>query len=66
MKHRRFLARLALICIALLLCAVLILAFCDLPGAQSWLMAALFCLIVIPVVIYAFLMFTKKNEDQKP
>ncbi len=65
MKHRRILARLALICIALLLCSLLLIACFDIPNASGWLMAILFCLIVIPAVIYGLFMLIKRKEEQK-
>ncbi len=56
MELRRILAILALVIIAFLLVAVLYFAV---TGANQYLLACLFCLVVVPVVIYIFIWFTK-------
>ncbi len=69
MNARRILAIAALILIACLYAVTIICALIDSPFARSCLMASLFCTIVVPVVIYAFLMFTRQIQrrgDQLP
>jgi len=59
MDLKRICAILALILLALLLVAALYFAA---TGATQYLLACLFCLIVVPVVIYVFLWFTKLTK----
>ncbi len=59
MDLKRICAILALILLALLLVAALYFAV---TGATQYLLACLFCLIVVPVVIYVFLWFTKLTK----
>ncbi len=60
MAPRRILAILALILIACLYAATIVFALIDSPFARSCLMAALFCTIVVPAVIYGFLVITRQ------
>ena len=61
MELRRILAILALVIIAFLLVAVLYFAV---TGANQYLLACLFCLVVVPVVIYIFIWFTKLTNNK--
>ena len=61
MELRRKLAILALVIIAFLLVAVLYFAV---TGANQYLLACLFCLVVVPVVIYIFIWFTKLTNKK--
>ena len=61
MEIRRILAILALVIIAFLLVAVLYFAV---TGANQYLLACLFCLVVVPVVIYIFIWFTKLTNKK--
>ena len=61
MELRRILAILALVIIAFLLVAVLYFAV---TGANQYLLACLFCLVVVPVVIYIFIWFTRLTNKK--
>ena len=61
MELRRKLAILALVIIAFLLVAVLYFAV---TGANQYLLACLFCLVVVPVVVYIFIWFTKLTNKK--
>ena len=61
LELRRILAILALVIIAFLLVAVLYFAV---TGANQYLLACLFCLVVVPVVIYIFIWFTKLTNKK--
>ena len=61
MELRRILAILALVIIAFLLVAVLYFAV---TGATQYLLDCLFCLVVVPVVIYIFIWFTKLTNKK--
>lgn len=64
MTKKRIAAIGALILIGLLYLAALILAFIDSPFARSCLMAALFCTIVVPAVVYGYVVLLgRKRED---
>ena len=52
-KLRRVLAIIGLILIAALYIITIILAFSKNPNSKGWLMAAIFCTIAVPVLIYA-------------
>lgn len=67
MSKKRIGAILALGLIGILYGATIILAFLDSSFARSCLMAALFCTIVIPTVIYAYMVIVKvlKRWDKK-
>lgn len=58
---RRILAIIGLIIIAGLYAVTILCALIDSPLAKSCLMASLFCTIVVPAVIYGFLMITKQT-----
>ena len=60
MTPRRILAIVALVLIACLYAATIVFALIDSPFAKSCLMAALFCTIVAPAVIYGFLVITRQ------
>lgn len=68
MTRKRIAAIAALILMGLLYFASLILAFVDSPLARGCLMTALFCTIVVPAVIYGYLVFTehlkRRDEDE--
>ena len=66
MTKKRIVAIMALFAIGLLYLATLILAFLDSPLARNCLMAALFCTIVIPAMIYAYMMILKVTRHEKP
>lgn len=66
MTKKRIVAIMALFAIGLLYLATLILAFLDSPLARNCLMAALFCTIVIPAMIYAYMMILKVTRHGKP
>ncbi len=57
MNKKRIAAIIGLCLIAAMYMATIIFALLDSPFARSCLMASLFCTIVIPVVIYGYLMF---------
>ena len=57
---KRVLAILALIIIAILLILLLFFAFTG--AKKEYLLAVLFCLIVIPSVLYVFIWFTKLTK----
>lgn len=63
---RRILAVAALALIAGLYLVTVICALLDSPLAKSCLMAALFCTIVVPAVIYAFLIITRQMRGPRP
>ncbi len=64
---RRILATAALVLIACLYLVTIVCALIDSPLAKSCLMASLFCTIVVPAVIYAFLIITRQiNSHKKP
>ena len=66
MTPRRILAIIALVLIACLYAATIVFALIDSPFAKSCLMAALFCTIVVPAVIYGFLVITRQiSRDGK-
>ena len=60
MTPRRILAIVVLVLIACLYAATIVFALIDSPFAKSCLMAALFCTIVVPAVIYGFLVITRQ------
>lgn len=66
MTIKRIGAILALGLIGVLYAATIVLAFLDSPLARSCLMAALFCTIVVPAVIYGYMMILKilKRRDK--
>ena len=56
----RIMAIAALVLIGVLYLATLVLSFIDSPLARSFLMAALFCTIVVPAMLYGYLLFTER------
>lgn len=68
MKMKRILALGGVIIIAVLYAVALICAFIGSPAARDMLMAALFCTIVVPVVVYAHQLvyrLSKRDQDEK-
>ncbi len=61
MELKRIFAILALVIIAVLLVAALYFAI---SGATDYLLACLFCLVVVPVVIYIFIWFTNLTNKK--
>ena len=61
---QRGLAKAALALIAILYGITIVCALIDSPFAKSCLMASLFCTIVVPAVIYAFLIITRQMQDR--
>lgn len=61
MELKRIFAILALVIIAVLLVAALYFAV---SGATDYLLACLFCLVVVPVVIYIFIWFTNLTNKK--
>lgn len=66
MTKKRIAAIAALILIGGLYLASLIFAFLDSPFARSCLMAALFSTIVVPPVIYGYLVLMRRLGDSGP
>ncbi|MCI7262877.1 MAG: hypothetical protein SPF91_05145 [Clostridium sp.] len=71
MKQKRILALFAALLLVLLYAASIVFALIGSPFTQSLLMASLFCTIVIPAVLYGYLvviraMQHKNEEDTKP
>lgn len=66
MTRKRVLAIIALALIGVLYLVTLVLAFIDSPLARSFLMAALFCTIVLPAILYGYLVFSERfgNKGQ--
>ena len=52
-KVKRILAVIGLVLIALMYALTIIFALMKHPDSKSWLMAAIFCTIAVPVIIYA-------------
>lgn len=65
MNKKRIAAVIGLVLIGLLYVSVLILAFIDSSFARSCLMAALFGTIVIPAVIYGYMVFAGRRDERK-
>lgn len=67
MKMKRLLALIGVIIIAICYAVALVSAFIGSPNARNMLMAALFCTIVVPVVLYAYQLVYKlsKKKDDK-
>lgn len=63
MTKKRIAAIAALILIAALYLVSLVLAFIDSPFARSCLMAALFSTIVVPAVVYGYLVLMGHGKD---
>lgn len=57
MKNKRIAAKITLVLMGLFYLAILILALIDTPSAKNYLMAALFAAIVIPTVLYGYIIF---------
>lgn len=67
MTRKRVLAIIALVLIGVLYLVTLVLAFIDSPLARSFLMSALFCTIVLPAILYGYLVFSERfgNKGQE-
>ena len=65
MKHRRLLALGAAIFLLLLYASSILFALMGSPIAQSLLIASLFCTIVVPAVIYGYLVVIRATRKQK-
>ncbi len=69
MKKKRIAATIGLVLIGLFYLATLILAFIDTPLAKNCLMAALFATIVVPAVLYGYMIFNGASRgdcDDQP
>ena len=56
---RRILAWIGIALIALMYVLTIIFAIMDNPNAKNWLMAAIFCTVAVPVIIYAIQLAVK-------
>lgn len=67
MTKKRIIAIVALALIGVLYLVTLVLAFIDSPLARSVLMSALFCTIVLPAILYGYLVFSERfgNKEQQ-
>ena len=66
MKWKRPLAMAGVILIRAMYVIAIVSAFSKSPSAKSWLMAALFSTVVIPVILYAFqLVYRLLNPEGK-
>lgn len=63
MTKKRIIAIIVLILIGILYLATLILAFIDSPLARSFLMTALFCTIVLPAILYGYLIVSQRFNN---
>lgn len=64
-RLKRPLAIFCLILIGILIIGALILAIIGTENALRWLMADLFCLIVLPVVFYGYILFLRIKKQKK-
>lgn len=64
MKYKRQLALTAVVLILLLYASTIVFALMDSPLAQSFLMASLFCTIVVPAVLYGYSVIIKYTKDR--
>ena len=58
-KGRRILAWIGIVLILLMYVLTIIFAVMDNPNAKNWLMAAIFCTVAVPVIIYAIQLAVK-------
>ena len=58
-KARRVLAVIGLILIGVMYALTIIFALMKHPDSKNWLMAAIFCTIAVPVIIYAMQMVAR-------
>lgn len=65
MNKKRFAAIAALCLIGALYMATLIFALMDSPFARSCLMASLFCTIVVPVIVYGYMIFLRTRHSNE-
>ena len=67
MKHKRGMALFAALFLLLLYAASIVFALIGSPLAQSLLMVSLFCTIVVPAVLYGYMVIIRamQNKDEK-
>lgn len=65
MKHKRGLALFAALLLLLLYAASIVFAVIGSPLAQSLLMASLFCTIVVPAVLYGYMVLLRSMQNRK-
>lgn len=65
MKSKRILAMAGVVIILICYAIALVCAFIGSPNARSMLMAALFCTIVVPVILYAYQMIYRLGTRDK-
>lgn len=65
MKYKRPLAIAGVVIILLLYVSTIVFALIDSPLAQSLLLAALFCTVVVPAVLYGYYVIIKYMKDRK-
>ena len=58
-KAKRILAIIGLILIALMYILTIVFALSKNPNSKNWLMAAIFCTIAVPVLLYAMQLVAK-------
>lgn len=64
MKTKRALAMIALLAIILCILVMIISAFSGSPNAENYLMAALFCMFVIPAILYGYFIIIRHRKDK--
>lgn len=64
MKHKRQLAIAAVVLILLLYASTIVFALIDSPLAQSFLLASLFCTIVVPAVLYGYYVLIRYTKEK--
>lgn len=62
MKLKRILAIAGIIVLLGLYLSTLVFALMGSPDSKNWLMASLFCTIVLPMVLYAYQLFLKYRK----
>lgn len=65
MKHKRGLALFAALFLILLYAASIVFALIGSPLAQNLLMASLFCTIVVPAVLYGYMVVIRAMQNKK-
>ena len=65
MNHKRGLALFAALLLLLLYAASIVFAVIGSPLAQSLLMASLFCTIVVPAVLYGYMVLLRSMQNRK-
>lgn len=64
MKHKRQLAIAAVVLILLLYASTIVFALIDSPLAQNFLLASLFCTIVVPAVLYGYYVIIRYTKEK--